>query len=143
MPFASALPFSSYRTKEEIMFRTNHILLAAAMLTVASAAGSIAFAQQDQPRSLERSGGSGMMHEGGGMMQGGSGMMGGHGMMDGMMGGGMQGMDCRSMMQGQAESSSGSADDHSKEMMERCRSMMGQMPSTGSSSPPAAPEKKD
>ena len=51
----------------------------------------------------------------------------------------MQGMDCQSMMQGEGGSAPGSTDEHSKEMMERCRSIMEQNPSTGSSNPPAAP----
>lgn len=107
----------------------NRILFGAAIILAVSAA-SVGFTQQNQPGPQERPAGSGMM-------QGGSGTTG-----SGM----MQGMDCQSMMQGQGGAMSGATDEQTKAMMEHCRSMMGQTPSSGSSTAPAtpsAPEKKD
>src|SRR5205814_654469 len=103
------------RTKEEVMAHSYRILSAAAT-SIALFVASVAFAQQEQPqpRPQQRPGADGTV---------GSGMM--------------QGMDCQRMMQGQAANPQ-TMNEQMKAMMEHCRRMMGQTPSS-----PSAPDKKE
>jgi hypothetical protein len=96
------------------MTRLTNMILGAASVIALSATASVGFAQQDQSRSQQSPGGTGMM---GGNKQ----MM----------------MDCERMMRGQGQGKSGATNEQMKAMMERCRSMMGQSPPGDSSTAPA------